>query len=165
VPFTVHQYASGEPIDADVAKLLVDVFVGEHYSPRRGAAYLTAAALSRRGMAWVARANDTSDAVGTVFLVTPDNAFRQIAVEGELEVHLLAVRPSARRQGVADALLTACLAEARRQQTARVVLSTQPVMIAAQRLYEKHGFVRAPERDWRRADERSFLAYQLHLYP
>ena len=46
-----------------------------------------------------------------------------------------------------------------------VVLSTLPAMHAAHRLYERHGFVRAPERDWSPAARVDLVAYHLDLAP
>jgi ribosomal protein S18 acetylase RimI-like enzyme len=40
-----------------------------------------------------------------------------------------------------------------------LVLSTKPVMVAAQRLYTRVGFERMPERDWEYAPGRGLLAF------
>ena len=139
------------------------MFIGEHFTPKRGLPSLTGSDLRRRGTAWVAREAADGSALGTVFLVEATSPFRQIAHDHELEVHLMAVRRTARRQGIADALLEACLTEARLRTAPRVVLSTQPIMVAAHALYEKHGFTRLPDRDWVRSDNRTFLVYGLEL--
>jgi ribosomal protein S18 acetylase RimI-like enzyme len=44
--------------------------------------------------------------------------------------------------------MAACEDLARDLGTQRVVLSTEPAMTAAQRLYHRLGYVRTPERDW-----------------
>ena len=41
-----------------------------------------------------------------------------------------------------------CIELAQRRGFSRLVLSTQPAMLAAQRLYARLGFERLPERDW-----------------
>jgi ribosomal protein S18 acetylase RimI-like enzyme len=61
---------------------------------------------------------------------------------------MLAVAPEARRRGVAERLVVAALREAVARGTGRVVLSTLDSMQAAHRLYQRLGFVPAPERDW-----------------
>lgn len=61
---------------------------------------------------------------------------------------MLAVEPHARRRGVADLLVRACLDRAREAGCAGMVLSTLEGMAGARRLNERLGFVRAPARDW-----------------
>jgi ribosomal protein S18 acetylase RimI-like enzyme len=161
--FSIHRYEAGVPLGDDVEELLVSVFVGERFTPARGIVNLRGAAIDDRGTSWVARSDPGGEAIGTVFLVDADSPFRQAAAAGELEVHLMAVKQSERRRGVADALLTACLGAARARGAPRVVLSTQPSMRPAHALYEKHGFRRLPARDWSRSDGRRFLVYELAL--
>lgn len=43
-----------------------------------------------------------------------------------------------------------------------LVLSTRPTMTSAQRLYERLGFARAPERDWSKASSAQ-IVYTLEL--
>jgi ribosomal protein S18 acetylase RimI-like enzyme len=161
--FTIHRHPRGEPMGQDVCRLLSEVFVGEGFTglEQVGDA-LDPSALSTRGTAWVARA-EAARLVGVVFLVEPDGPFRQIAVTGESEVHLMAVARSHRRLGIADALLRECIGEARVQGALRVILSTQPTMWGAHVLYEKHGFVRNARRDWAQPDGRTYWAYELTL--
>jgi ribosomal protein S18 acetylase RimI-like enzyme len=44
-----------------------------------------------------------------------------------------------------------------------MVLSTDPRMTAANRLYERLGFARLPERDWSPAPDVDLLVYALDL--
>ncbi|QKV92642.1 GNAT family N-acetyltransferase [Streptomyces sp. NA02950] len=74
--------------------------------------------------------------------------YAQQARPGEGEFRMLAVRPGARRRGVAEALVRACLDRARERGLQGIVISSHPRMTAAHRLYGRLGFVRAPERDW-----------------
>lgn len=64
------------------------------------------------------------------------------------EVRLMAVAPSARGQGIGAALLQECERRARRSGATMLGLHTQDTMQAAIRLYERAGFVRAPELDF-----------------
>ena len=59
---------------------------------------------------------------------------------GEWELENMAVREGFRRQGAGSALLAALLAEARVQQTERILLEVRPSNQAAIRLYEQGGF-------------------------
>ena len=146
------------PIDEAVLSLLKEVFVGEGYTdPSAAEKAFTTESIRERGQLWIATADGA--VAGTVILAEPGGRFRQIAEEGELEVHLLAVAPAFRRAGVGDALLHAIFEEAGTRAAKSLVLSTQPSMVAAQQLYRKLGFERAPQRDWTRADGRRFLAF------
>lgn len=97
-------------------------------------------------------ANDRDDdelvVVGTVTLAPYGTSYAEVAEPGELEIRMLAVAPEARRRGIADLLMAAALREAVASGATRVVLSTLDSMEAAQRLYERLGFVAVPERDW-----------------
>jgi len=85
--------------------------------------------------------------VGTV-TATEGPPLANIARSGELEVRMLGVLPAARRHGVARALMKECERLARETDRHRIVLSTEPAMVAAQALYEGLGYVRTPDRDW-----------------
>ncbi|MEU8822698.1 GNAT family N-acetyltransferase [Streptomyces sp. NPDC048636] len=74
--------------------------------------------------------------------------YAQRARAGEGEFRMLAVRPEARRRGVAEALVRACLDRARELGLHGIVISSHPKMTDAHRLYGRLGFVRAQERDW-----------------
>ena len=56
--------------------------------------------------------------------------------------------PAARGRGVGELLVRACLDRTREAGKTRMVISTEPRMHAAHRLYERLGFTRLPERDW-----------------
>ncbi|HTP25801.1 MAG TPA: GNAT family N-acetyltransferase [Anaeromyxobacteraceae bacterium] len=157
---TIHQHPAGHPVGTEVCVLLREVFVGEGFT--RATDAFEGATLSDRGTRWVAT-EDSGRVVGIVFLVDGASPFRQIATEGESEIHLLAVAPSHRRSGIADTLMQACLREVRDSGASRVVLSSQVTMRAAHALYVKHGFHRIPQRDWGRGDGRRYLAFGLEL--
>ena len=78
-------------------------------------------------------------------IITPDGG--QIALRWP-EIRLVAVAPDARGRGVGAALVHECLRRARLAGAETVTLHTTDLMRAAMRLYERLGFVRAPELDF-----------------
>lgn len=76
---------------------------------------------------------------------------------------MLVVDPAARGHGVGTALVTACLERARAAGKTAVVLSTDPRMTDAHRLYGRLGFTRLPERDWSPHEAITLLVYRLRL--
>ncbi|MFB6844514.1 GNAT family N-acetyltransferase [Streptomyces sp. NPDC056373] len=105
--------------------------------------------------------------LGGVTFVPSGGPMADIAGPGEAEIRMLAVSPTARGQGVGEALVRSCVARARATPGCRsVVLSTQPTMHTAHRIYERLGFTRTPERDWNPLPELAditLLTYQLTL--
>ena len=79
------------------------------------------------------------------------------------EARLLAVAPAARGQGVGTALMRECVRRARRSGAAALTLHTSDVMQAALRMYERMGFVRAPELDIHPAKDLTIRGYRLNL--
>ena len=79
------------------------------------------------------------------------------------EVRLLAVAPAARGKGVGAALMQECVARARASGATRLTLHTTEMMQAAVRLYERMGFVRAPELDFRPGPSLVVKGYRLDL--
>ena len=63
-------------------------------------------------------------------------------------IRLLAASPAARGQGVGAALMQECLRRAHAAGAATIVLHTTMLMDIARRMYERLGFVRAPELDF-----------------
>ncbi|MBU4213093.1 MAG: GNAT family N-acetyltransferase [Actinobacteria bacterium] len=99
-------------------------------------------------------AGEREAVVGTVTLAPYGSSYAEIAHPGEWELRMLAVAPEARRQGLANQLVLSSLREAVAAGARRVVLSTLDSMHAAHRLYERLGFVPAPDRDWTHEDVR-----------
>lgn len=66
---------------------------------------------------------------------------------GSGTIRLLAVRPQARGQGLGQRLTRECLRRARDLSLPTIFLYTGRFMLAAQHIYEKLGFRRAPEFD------------------
>jgi ribosomal protein S18 acetylase RimI-like enzyme len=100
--------------------------------------------------------------IGTVTMAPPDSRFANVGRAGEVEVRMLAVDEAARGRGVAGRLMDACEDLARGEGFAAVVLSTEPDMYAAHRLYRRRGYVRQPGRDWQ-AGRFRLMVFRLQL--
>jgi GNAT superfamily N-acetyltransferase len=125
-----------------------------------------AEARDREAELWVATVSDTDDTVlGTVTVCHDGSPWREIARGDEGEFRMLAVAPEAQGRGVGAALVELCINRFREVGAPGIVLSTLPAMHAAHRLYERHGFVRAPERDWSPVPRVDLVAYCLDLAP
>lgn len=101
--------------------------------------------------------------LGGVAFVGAPGPFADIARDGEAEFRTLAVAPTARGRGVGTPLVRECIDRAQALGRRRVVLSTQPMMQAAHRVYEGFGFTRAPGRDWSPVADLRLLVYELDL--
>ena len=101
--------------------------------------------------------------LGTVTIVRPGSEYAEISRDGELEFRMLAVTPEARGRGIGEALTRAVLERARELAIGRVVLSSLSGMSTAHRLYERLGFTRLIERDWRPFPHITLIAYELDL--
>ncbi|UYQ64309.1 GNAT family N-acetyltransferase [Streptomyces peucetius] len=121
---------------------------------------------SRDAQAEVYVAVDEADTLlGGVAFVPDGGPFADIAVPGEAEFRMLAVDEKARGRGTGEALVRTCAERARATPgCVRLVLSTQPTMYAAHRVYGRLGFVRTPERDWSPIPAVPLLTYALELY-
>lgn len=111
----------------------------------------------------VAVADGTPDAavLGCVTFVPAPGPMSDIAREGQAEIRMLAVSPAARGRGAGETLVRECLRRAREAGRNGLVLSTQPSMHAAHRLYERLGFRRTPQRDWQPVEDLTLLTYEL----
>jgi ribosomal protein S18 acetylase RimI-like enzyme len=87
--------------------------------------------------------------LGTVTVVRPGTSYAEVSRDGEVEFRMLAVSPSARGRGVGEALVRAVVVRARELGARRLVMSSSEHMTTAHRLYQRLGFQRLPERDWR----------------
>lgn len=67
-------------------------------------------------------------------------------------IRATAVEPSARGRGIGRALVDACIERATATGLSGIALHTADFMVAAVALYEKAGFRRAPEYDYRAGD-------------
>lgn len=79
------------------------------------------------------------------------------------EMRLLAVSPAARGQGVGAALVRECLRRARQSGETMMTLHTTDLMTVAMRMYERMGFVRAPELDFHPGPDFTVKGYRRPL--
>ena len=93
--------------------------------------------------------DDSGTLLGTVTVIRPESRGAELVREGELEIRMLAVSPNARGRGVGTALTQAVLRMAADEGCARVVLCSVADRVKVHALYERQGFRRIPERDWR----------------
>ncbi len=104
--------------------------------------------------------------LGSVTLRAPGGPpLHEDVAERELDLRLLGVAPSARRRGVAAALMRQAAVRAAETGRAAVVLKTAPNMRGAHRLYEALEFSRAPERDGLWIDGERVLDLYTYVFP
>jgi ribosomal protein S18 acetylase RimI-like enzyme len=147
--------------DIRVAAYLADGFL----SPDSGYAPALRA-LGRDGEGTVLVAvgeQDDGRILGTVMLQPWPHAGQVVTDGDEAEIRALAVIPEARGRGTGSALLQAVIERAAQQGVRHLVLLTLPEMLAAQRLYQRAGFRRLPDRDWSPVPGATLLAYGLAL--
>jgi len=152
------------PEDFDrIAELTVGVYVdGGLASPGYTPQLADVAGRASRSELMVAR-DGSGRVVGSVALVL-DGDFGEITEsDDEAAFRMLVVDPAVRGRGVGELLVTTCLDRARAAGKRRMVLSTDPRMTAAHRLYRRLGFTRLPERDWSPAPGIDLLVYVLDL--
>lgn len=146
-PLTVDPAA---PADfARIAELTAGVYRDEGYGNETYLVQLAdVAGRAEHAELLVARDPGSDAVVGSVALVL-DGAFGEVLTSAdEAGFRMLVVDPDARGRGVGELLVRTCLDRARAAGKRRMVLSTEPRMHAAHRLYERLGFTRLPERDW-----------------
>ncbi len=120
-----------------------------------------AASRAEKAELWVAA--DDVRVLGSVTFCPPGSPYRELAGDGEGEFRMLGVHPSARRQGVAHALVQRCIARSRELGDRRIVLCSDAGMHTAHRLYRRCGFTRVPELDWSPLPGIDLLAFALDL--
>jgi ribosomal protein S18 acetylase RimI-like enzyme len=104
--------------------------------------------------------------LGGLTYVPEPGPFAELAEDGDAEIRMFAVARDAQGTGVGRLLVTHAIERARAEHRRRLVLSTSPWMVSAQRLYESRGFRRNPERDRTELSSGQrfeLLAYQLAL--
>lgn len=145
-----------------IRDLTVGVYVGEGYA---GPHYVPALAdvAGRAAQTELLVADGGGQVVGAVALAASGGPYAELAGSGEAVFRMLVVDPLWRGRGVARALVQACLDRAREAGCHRMVISTEPHMHAAHRLYLRMGFIRATERDWSPVEGVDLLAYERQL--
>ncbi|TDC71038.1 GNAT family N-acetyltransferase [Actinomadura sp. GC306] len=132
-----------------VGDLTVEVYVdGGLVSPTSSYVVTLRDAADRAAKSDLLVAEIAGELVGAVAYCGPGSPYAEVAGPDEAEFRMLAVREKARGEGAGTAMVRACIDRARASGLAGLVLSTQANMVAAQRMYERLGFVRTPGRDW-----------------
>jgi GNAT superfamily N-acetyltransferase len=104
--------------------------------------------------------------VGTVLLYPPRRMELPQGRRLEMpwpEVRLLAVAPAARGRGVGAALMRECVRRVHRAGGRVLSLHTTDLMKTALRMYERMGFVRAPEIDFQPVPGTTVMGFRLDL--
>ena len=123
-----------------------------------------AAARAAEAEVYVAMLPEAPDhPVGTVTYCVPPSPWTELAREDEGEIRMLGVAPTARRRGVGEALVSACIERSRELGHTAVVLSSLPVQVAAHRVYARLGFRRTPDLDWSPLPDVELIAFRLDL--
>ena len=145
-----------------IAELTAGVYRDEQLAPE---AYLSQLAdvAGRAERAELLVVRDGGTVVGSVALVLAGEFGEITSSDDEAAFRMLVVDPAVRGRGVGELLVRACLQRARAAGKRRMVLSTEPRMTAAHRLYERLGFARLPERDWSPLPGVQLMAYALEL--
>lgn len=101
--------------------------------------------------------------IGVLALSAPDAPGRAVARADEAELSRLVVAASARRLGIAQALVGHCHELARAAGWSAIALWSRRYQVAAHRLYESLGYERVPERDQTDASGHERLVFRLGL--
>jgi ribosomal protein S18 acetylase RimI-like enzyme len=148
---------------AAIADLTVGVYLDEGLASERYTPELADVA-GRAGRADLLVVRDEDGRVVASVALVLDGDFGEVTEsDDEAAFRMLAVDPAVRGRGVGELLVRACLERARAAGKRRMVLSTDPRMTAAHRLYERLGFTRLPERDWSPMPGVDLLVYAREL--
>jgi len=139
---TARAYLADELVDPE------DGYVGELRDAAKRAAGAT-----------VLVAVDGDEVLGTISLAPAGTEYAEIAEPGEIELRMLAVRPDVRGRRIGQLLMRAAIERGLGWGAHAVVLSTMPEMRSAQRVYDRMGLRRTPERDWAGESGHVFLTY------
>jgi GNAT superfamily N-acetyltransferase len=150
---------------AEVGEIRVAAYVADGFmSPDSGYAP-TLRALGGDGDGEILVAVDEGDGrmLGTVTLQFWPHGGEIGVGRDEAEIRALAVTPGEQGRGTGTALLKAVIERAERAGVRRLLLLTQQEMKTAQRMYQRAGFLRLPDRDWSPVEGVNLLAYGLPL--
>jgi len=146
--------------DLEISELLLQVYVdGGFVELESTTALFEPSAVRSRGKMLAARAVQNSILAGMIIIVHPHSSVCRLAKANETEMHLLAVKPEYRGNGLGRMLIAAAIDDAIQGGFSKMLLSTQSTMKTAHYLYEFARFVRVPERDYHRGG-RDFLVYE-----
>ena len=134
---------------ARIGQLTSDVYIGGGLaSPEYGEQLRDVAARADRAELLVVR-DHGGRVLDSVALVLAGDFGEITESDDEAAFRMLVVDPAVQGRGIGELLVTTCLDRARAAGKRRMVLSTDRRMTTAQRLYERLGFTRLPDRDWR----------------
>ena len=108
----------------------------------------------------------SGELLGTITVPFPGERLQDDTAADELDIRLLGVAHAARGRGVARHLLAYCADVARERGLRRIVLHTGSHMPGAQRLYERLGYHRIPERDFEifeQGEQRFVISYGFNV--
>ena len=160
--YKIVNYQGTNKEDKEIVSLLTRVYVEDGYTEKSYAEKMfIPEKLRERGDMILARSS-LDELLGMIICVHPTSSACQVAKVDESEIHLLAVYPSARCQGIASSLIEACEQQAISSGYSKMVLSTQQTMNDAHHVYEKLDYSRNSTRDWYREDKK-FLVYEKSL--
>jgi ribosomal protein S18 acetylase RimI-like enzyme len=146
-----------------IAELTVAVYVhGGLASPDYASELADVAGRASRAELLVVR-DPAGRVLGSVALVLQGDFGNVTASDDEAAFRMLVVDPAAQGHGIGELLVVTCLDRARAAGKRRMVLSTDPLMTAAHRLYRRLGFTRLPERDWSPVPGTDLLVYSREL--
>ena len=146
-----------------IAELTVRVYVDGGLASSGYASELADVA-GRAGRAELLVVRDEADrVVGSVALVLTGDFGEITTSDDEAAFRMLVVDPAVQGRGIGELLVTSCLERARAAGKRRMVLSTDPRMTAAHRLYDRLGYTRLPERDWSPVPGIDLLVYARDL--
>lgn len=81
----------------------------------------------------------------------------------EAEFRMLTTTPAGRGLGIGELLSRECIRRARRDGRTHVVISVAPGNAPAERIYQRLGFIRDPQRDWNASDGFALQCWDLDL--
>ena len=146
-----------------VGDLVADLYLTEGWAGTEEYAAELRDARTRAEHADVLVAVLDGELVASVTVVLRGGPYAEASDPDESVIRMLATSPAARGQGVGASLVEECVSRSRAAGHSAVRLSTQQKMVAAQRLYERAGFVRTPERDWSPLPGLDLITYWLPL--
>lgn len=149
--------------DNEVILLLTRVFVEEGYTDRSIAEKMFDPAELRKCGEIVLARSPAGKLLGMVIFVHSTSQARQVAEVSEAEIHLLAVYPEARGQGIASHLIVACEQRAKSFGYSKIVLSTQQTMKKAHHVYEQLGYQPNSVRNWSKGTDKIYFVYEKSL--
>lgn len=147
--------------DKELFDLLFEVYVQAGFTTTDTArSIFDPTKVKERGVLFISQESSLHEIAGMVIVVPPDSPAVVRANDNECEMHLLAVTPKFRGQGLGRALVDRALKFASDNQWCKMILWTQKPMKEAQQLYESSGFNRI---DKMNKNGIEFLVYEINL--